>query len=183
MAKVIKALHELGAKPLSNELVITRTINKPVITMELEGKYIHVFYQPSILPHTYNILHELRLPKKVRVLPDVVLLISGKEEFIEWGKLYRYSDHIPLIVEAKFSLAGRTEYETIDVAKAQVETYRKILSNKPYVIVPIYEESHVATWILSKIPNTIPIDRVNPRNETRVREFMEKVKDIVKRYI
>ena len=183
MGKVIKALHELGAKPLSNKLVLSRTANEPAIIMELKGKYIHVLYQPSILPHTYSMLHELEIPKRVHVLPDVVLLISEKEESIEWSELYRYSDYVPLIVEAKFSLAGRTEYETVDVAKAQVETYRKILGDKPYVIVPIYEENHVATWILSKIPNTIPIDRVNPRNEARVKEFMEKVKEIVKRYI
>ena len=179
LTKVIRALYDLGAKTQSNILWISFTTNEPAMKMKYYDKTIYVLYQPSIVPHIIS--GYVSLPKPFHAVPDVAVMILDKEEYISWGELKKYSDNIPLIVEAKLSLTGATRYETIDTTINQVKAYRELLDNKPVVIVPIYHENRLAVYRLGMLQGVKAIDNINPDNPQRVKEFIEHVKEAIKK--
>jgi len=189
LSKTLKSLYELGAKPLSTELWIESVVNMPAMSMgyreENLYKTILIFYQPSIIPHTAGIV----LPKRVHAIPDIALLITHKQSTdgikarIDWGELYRYAKNIVLLVEAKLSLSGATEYENVNTAVSQVKTYRKLLENVPEVLVPIYFSNPTAVYILNRIEGVTALDEVNPDNQAKVREFMDRIKEIMLKFL
>ncbi len=189
LSKVLKSLYELGAKPLSTELWIEPVTNRPAMSMRYgEGslpKVILVYYQPSIIPHITGMI----VPKRVHAIPDIALLVTYKhvadiiEARIDWGELHKCAKNIVLLVEAKLSLSGTTEYESIDTVVNQVKTYRKLLENIPEVLVPIYFNNPSAVYILNRIEGVTALDNVNPDNQARVREFMDRVKEIALKFL
>ena len=174
LLKVIKSFQELGASLKSKELRIGFTENIPAITLNYEGKVIHVLYQPTIMPHIMSAF--MNLEKPYHVVPDIAIVVLDEDKHIEYGNLFKYAEKVPILIEAKLSLEGRTKYESVDITIRQIRNYMKLLKNKPKVVVPIYERSPSAVRILNSIKGVRAIDEVNPYNQDKVKEFTDIIK-------
>jgi len=178
LTKVARALHELGARSQSDILWISFTTNEPALKMSYKDKVIYIMYQPSIVPHIISGFVP-QLPKPFHAVPDIAVMILDEEKYIEWGDLRKYVDNVPLLVEAKLSLAGETRYESVETVMRQVEAYRLLMNKKPKVIVPICYRNASAVYRLRTIEGVIAIDEVNPDNPTKVHIFFNYVKKVI----
>jgi len=180
LVKVLKALHDIGAELKENKLWIAHTTNEPAAELRLDDKLIYVFYQPSLVPH---IVGGGVIYRRIHAIPDIAIMISDREIYIEWGKLREYADRIPLLIEAKLSLTGVTEYESIDITKKQVITYMRLLNGIPKVIISIYHKNPYAVYELNRISNVIAVDDVNPGNQLNVDKLAKYVKDEINNFL
>ena len=181
VGKVLKALYEGGFKPEEDFMWLSYVVNKPAVNMVKGNSAVRVIYQASLAPHVVS--GYLDLPKPYHVIPDILLLMDLEQKKIEWGILAKYYESIPLIIEAKLSLAGSTQYERIDTVLNQVRMYLELTKYKPLVIVAIHDNNPTAVTKLNKLKNVEAIDNLNPDNISKVEEFKSLVRQTIENYL
>ncbi len=181
IGKVLKALYEEGFKPEEDFMWLSYVVNKPALIMVKGENKVRIIYQASLAPHIVS--GYLGLPKPFHVIPDILLFIDLEQKKIEWGELAKYYENIPLIIEAKLSLTGSTQYERIDTAINQIRMYLELTKYKPLVIVAIHDTNPTAVTKLKELKNVEVIDNLNPDNISKVEEFKNLVKRTIENYL
>jgi len=177
LAKVLKALYELGFRPTSNTLRVEFATNRPAIVLRSsKGIYVHVFYQAAIVPHIISGFVP-NIPKPFHAVPDIALVVSDREERVGW--LADVANEVALIVEVKYDLSSQTVYERPDTTINQVETYRSLLRGVPKTVVVVYKNNPGVVHEL-RARGIECFDGVSPDNSGRVEEFVELIKRVVR---
>jgi len=181
LSKVAWALGQLG-KIINGKdwIFLESTRNNKVLEFDVNGSKYAIFYQPTIAPHVIGgFLPEDELErlkkrlgvKELHLIPDIVLA-ENVDDYLNWGELYKIRDKVKLIVEAKLSLKGVTQYDTIDVAESQLEAYTKLLNTNALVV--ILESNSYAKFRLEKdVGAKVVDDAIN--NADRIVEVIKEV--------
>jgi len=180
LSKVAEALGQSG-KIINGKdwIFLESTRNNKVLEFDINGTKYAIFYQPTIAPHVISGFlpeDELKRLKKrlgvkdLHLIPDMVIT-ENVNEYLNWGELYKIRGKVKLLVEAKLSLKGVTQYDTIDIAESQLEAYTKLLNTNALVV--ILESNSYAKFRLEKdVGAKVVDDAIN--NADRIVEVIKE---------
>lgn len=175
ISKICEALSKHGRRVDQKDWIwIWKAKNEKFIEFDVHGRRWSIFYQPSILPHIISgLLPKDKLEKlkkkmgvkELHLIPDIILAVDIGER-LDFGELYKIRDRVKLIIEAKFSLAGATKYDSVDYLRSQLDAYMKILDKSPAnLLVVLLEENKPAKRELEDLEIRVVDDAINNSNE------------------